>query len=164
MRKRITAFLCLLCLLFLSGCAGDGRLLPPNELSVNEPFSGNRWGVTLTAENVSPVGMTLICACSDTDDREVTTGAAYELYTLQSQSWVPYERTDGKVGNMAWESIAYIISEDTPVVWELDWTWMHGELPAGEYLLMKTFAVSKPDEHSKDYEEFQVFTEFRIEP
>ena len=95
------------------------------------------WGLSLSAENVTTTGLTLVC----TQERgellgELQTGSDYRLIVLENGMWndVPTVLED-----YGWNSIAYLIEKGASTKLEIDWKWLYGELPAGTYRLVKSF-------------------------
>lgn len=123
----------------------------------------NRHGVTMTAASVTPTGLTLTINRSEASDWEIITGQAYTIETLSGMTWVPYERTDGLMIDFAWEDIAYVVQADAPLTMAVDWEWLYGSLPAGDYRLCKEFYGSLPIDRDPPYERFTASAEFRME-
>lgn len=164
MKRKIRAAVALLLLLVLclAGCT-EAATLDPTEISAKEPLPTNEWGVTLTAENVTPTGLTLVCACGDGTEERITTNSVFKIYGRQGDVWVPYERTDGEFGYKAWDDTFHEIPAGDAVSLESDWTWLHGQLPAGEYLAMKRFFADDPIRENAETEIFFVYAPFAIE-
>lgn len=154
--------LALLLVLFLTGCT-EAATLDPREVRTEEALAENEWGVTLSADNVTPTGLTIVCERDEGSEAEISTTPVFKVYMRSDDVWVPYERTDGEFGYKAWEQVFYELAADEPLLLEADWTWLHGELPAGKYLLMKRFFAQESQDNRKAPEIFFVFAEFEIE-
>lgn len=94
----------------------------------------NEWGVVLTAEDVTPDGMTLVCRQSGgSPTGELSTGPWYEIEMLEGEQWKPAP----VYAEVCWEDVAWIIAPEETTRWELNWTWIYGTLPEGEYRISK---------------------------
>jgi len=116
-------------------------------------------GITLTAENVTSTGLTLICTQAGGDiTGELQTGSYYKLEQwVDDFIWVevPY-----LVENIGWTEETYPIKEGSTMQWEINWDNIYGELPAGIYRLEKTILdVRTPG----DYDTMKYYVEFTIE-
>lgn len=120
----------------------------------------NPWGITLEAENVTAVGLTLICRQSGgTDVSELNTGSEYTLQRLEGDEWVDVEYLPQEY-DVAWTSEAWIIQQEGVTSWDVNWEWLYGQLPAGEYRIGKTVTnFAGPG----DYDSELIFAEFTIE-
>ena len=106
-------------------------------VSVDHNPEINDWGITLTAKNTSPVGMTIVCTQADYEvTGELFTGSSFSLSRLVDGEWkaVDYLPQEHEV---AWTSEAWIIPLEGTVEWETNWDWLYGELPQGRYRLEK---------------------------
>lgn len=127
-----------------------------------EPVQSNRWGVDMTAENVTADGLTLTITRSNASDWEIITGDAYTLETMTAGTWVAYERNDGLMVDFAWNSIGYLVTADAPLTMSVDWSWLHGTVPAGRYRLVKEFIASQPSDRDPPHDVFTAHVEFEI--
>lgn len=92
------------------------------------------WGITLTAEQVTASGMTLICSQSGgIAEGSLETGSEYWIETLENDTWVTVQPLTEPV----WDMMAHLIPSGESVRWEIDWTWLYGELNAGTYRICK---------------------------
>lgn len=118
------------------------------------------WGITLTAENVTPTGATIKCKQSGGEPTgELQTGSWYivENWT-QENGWneMPYMIQ----GNIGWTAEAWMIPTDNKAEWEVNWEWLYGELPAGKYRIGKEIMDFRA---SGDYDKEIYFAEFYVE-
>lgn len=153
MKKRLIPVLLALALL-LCGCGAA-----ENE-ATNPQVGDSRWGIALTAQKVSPTGMTLRCAqYGGQITGELSTGSYYvlERSTLDGWQTVEYLPQDHEI---AWTSEAWIINLNSTVRWEIDWEWLYGPLPAGEYRIGKEFTDLRAP---GDYDETTIYARFRVE-
>ena len=129
--------------------------MPPEFMIFDET-----WGITLTAENITPTSATIRCTQSGGEPTgELHTGSWYILENwTQENGWkqMPYI-IDGEIG---WNDIAWIISMEDTVEWEVNWEWLYGELPAGKYRIGKIITDFR---ESGDYDEEIVYAGFIIE-
>lgn len=128
---------------------------PPEFVIINE-----NWGITLTAENITPTGAVIKCTQSSGEPTgELQTGSWYivENWT-QENGWkeMPYV-IDGEIG---WTAEAWMIPAEDTVEWEVNWEWLYGELPTGKYRIGKEIMDFRA---SGDYDKAVYFVQFNIE-
>lgn len=116
------------------------------------------WGLTLSAKDVTPSGLTLICTQSGGEPTgELMTGEDYYLTVWKKEHWrmvVPV------IENYGWNSLAHWISKDADTEFEIDWKWLYGELEPGTYRLVKEFMDFRK---TADYDKAAYWVEFVIE-
>lgn len=139
MKKLFALLLALVTVLSLVGCAATKDALPPEEeLTAQTETGAPQWGITMEAKDVTASGMTLVIHQEGGVEvtGEINTGDPYALYRLEDDIWteVPTTRDD-----IAWNAIAYLVPMGGELEQTLDWSWMYGQLPAGEYKLVKSF-------------------------
>lgn len=117
------------------------------------------WGITLTAENVTPTSATIKCTQSGGEPTgELHTGSWYILETwTQENGWkeMPYV-IDEEIG---WNDIAWIIPKGDTVEWEVNWELLYGKLSVGKYRIGKEITDFRA---IGDYDEAIYFVEFEI--
>lgn len=128
---------------------------PPEFVIIDE-----NWGITLTAENITPTGATIKCTqSSGKPTGELQTGSGYivENWT-QENGWkeMPYV-IDGEIG---WTAEAWIIPKEDTVEWEVNWEWLYGELPTGKYRIGKEIMDFRA---SGNYDKAVYFAQFNIQ-
>ena len=129
MKKYIALILSVLLTLTLFGCAEKTS-------DTSDVFETDIWGITLSAENVTPSGMTLKIIQSGGEFKgELEYSTDFILEIRQNQEWVAVETEK----NIAWESIAYSLPENQTTKRDINWNFIYGELPAGHYRLCKEF-------------------------
>ena len=155
MKKIIALALILMFVLPLAGCGkGDDSNGKTNDGMQNE------WGITLEAENVMPGGLSLVCHQSGGDGvSELQTGSFYVIQRLEEAGWtdVAYAPQEYEV---AWTTEAWIIQRENTTTWDVNWEWLYGELPAGEYRIGKEFMNFRGP---GDYDNKVLYTDFVIE-
>ncbi len=121
------------------------------------------WGLTLSVENVTSTGLTLVITQSGgnpTGDY-LMTGEPYRLITLVDNTWKDVEELPLPEGvdARAWNSIGYPISKGETRKFEINWEWMFGELPSGTYRLIKNFMDFRG---TANYDSADFWVEFEI--
>ena len=103
-----------------------------------EFVAGTNLGLELVVENVTSTGVTLVCKHSSekelADVYQLETGSYYSLEVLDEGEYIPVEHS---IENLTWTSEAWVISKDSDNIWSLDWEWLYGKLPKGEYRIGK---------------------------
>lgn len=118
-----------------------------------------KWGITLYVENASPAGLTLVCAQSGgIPTGRLQTGSFYRLTIWSEGSWQDYPFLE-KNSDVAWEAKTYSIPLEDSVTWEIQWTDLYGELPAGTYRIYKTITDFR---EAGDYDTEECWAEFEI--
>ena len=123
--KKIIACFMALALLVLSGCTQKGG------------EETDQWGITLSAENVTPFGMVLVCEQSGGKFKgELQTGMPFVLEREVEGQWLPVS-TITSDGDMVWTSQALWIRPNGTTKWTVDWEGIYGYLDPGPYRLSK---------------------------
>ncbi len=105
-------------------------------VSHNTVTSGDKWGLTLYADDVTNTGMTVkFMQFGGNPTGELSTGDWYELEKLEDDTWQTVHTN--RLINIVWNSVAYIIKSNDITELKVDWKWLYGELPAGSYRLSK---------------------------
>ena len=116
------------------------------------------WGLTLSAKEVTPSGLTLICTQSGgAPTGDIMTGEYYCLSVWRAGSWrtvVPV------IENYGWNDLAHWIVKDADTEFKIDWEWLYGELEPGTYRLVKDFMDFRK---TADYDKAFYWVEFVIE-
>ena len=96
------------------------------------------WGVKLTAKNITPSGLTIVCTQQDGEPTgELHTGSYYGLEVLRDGEWVAVDLLPME-HELAWTMEAWMIPSSTETEWEVNWTRLYGDLPAGTYRIGKS--------------------------
>ena len=107
-------------------------------LGMNDAQYQDPWGVKLTAKNITPSGLTIVCTQQDGEPTgELQTGSYYGLEMLQDGEWVAVELLPMEY-ELAWTSEAWMIPNNAETEWEVNWSRLYGELPAGSYRISKS--------------------------
>lgn len=149
MKKFLSTILALMLMFSFAACGADNGTTDGAESWAED------WGVRLSVKNVSPTGLTLICEQNGgIAEGSLETGSAYILEKYENNQWVEVEPQN----DLVWDMMAYLIG-DTATEWEIDWTWLYGELSAGTYRIGKTVMEFKESGTSRS----QIFfAEFEI--
>ena len=96
------------------------------------------WGVKLTAKNITPSGLTIVCTQQDGEPTgELQTGSYYGLEVLQDGEWIAVDLLP--MGHeLAWTMEAWAIPTNAETEWEVNWSRLYGELPVGTYRISKS--------------------------
>ena len=158
-------FICfVLAMLLCFGCAACGP--QPEEDITDEIMQAEQkaaWGLTLTAEDVTPAGLTLVCTQAGGEpagQQELFTGSWFTLEYLKNGKWhsVKYAKGMNKE-EVSWTAEGWVIPNGDTVKWTIDWTWLYGELPTGEYRIGKQYLASYG---TGDYDEVTLYAEFTV--
>ena len=118
------------------------------------------WGITLTAENITPTCATVKCIQSGGEPTgELHTGSWFILENwTQQNGWkeMPYVVE----GDVAWTEEAWMISKDDTHEWEIKWEYLYGTLPRGKYRIGKEIMDFRA---AGDYDKAVYYAEFEIE-
>lgn len=120
----------------------------------------NNWGITLETQNVTPTGLAIVCKQSGGENvAELNTGSFYTIQRLEKSSWKTVEYLPQEY-DIGWTAEAWIIPKEDTVTWEVNWEWLYGTLPSGEYRIGKEIMNFR---ETGDYDTEMVFAEFSIE-
>lgn len=121
------------------------------------------WGLTLSAENVTSTGLTLVVTQSGGNPTgDILTGEPYRLIALVDETWQVVEELPLPEGvdGRAFNSIGYWIQKGETREFEINWEWIFGELPSGTYRLIKEFSDFR---ETANYDPFEYWVEFEIQ-
>jgi len=104
-------------------------------ISHNMIVSGDKWGLSLYADDVTKTGLTIkFEQFGGNPTGELQTGAWYKLETTVNDEWLDVK---SKIDNPVWNSLAYGIKKNDVTKLEINWEYLYGELPPGFYRLSK---------------------------
>jgi hypothetical protein len=151
--KRIIA--CLICLMLSCGCTPQSTDQSTEHAAQSGTETVYDWGITLSVKDVSAAGLTLVCNQSGgTSTGTLSTGS--EFAVLRENNGVfeelPYILPAEQV---VWTLEAHDIKMDGETEWEIQWSWLYGELEPGEYHLRKQF-MDRRGAGDYDYAELSV--------
>ena len=147
MKKSLLVF-SLLTALLLSACANNQ---PQEEM----PPVSEGIVMTVDTETITPEGSSFLLM--QNTDLNIQYGDDYTLQQFNGGTW---EDVPVIVENYAFHSIAYQLPKDTPKTLEIDWAWLYGSLPAGEYRLVKEFMDFRD---AGDFDIYTISAAFTIE-
>lgn len=150
--KKLFAIILALMLLFITGCAQTAGTSGSGEES-------DEWGITLSAQDVTATGMTLVCIQSgETPTGELQTGSPFAIEQLLDEEWLPVPTAPG-ILDWAWTMEAWMIQPDTTTKWDVNWEFLYGELGPGIYRIQKEIMHFRgPGDYTKRpyYAEFAI--------
>ncbi|MBR3046331.1 MAG: M56 family metallopeptidase [Oscillospiraceae bacterium] len=130
------------------------------KIASRESATPANWGVSLSATNVTPTGLTVVFTQSGgSDAAELTTGSYYVIQKRSGQGWEDVETLIPK-SELAWTAEAIIIFKNESRPLETNWEWLYGALPAGEYRIGKEVGKSYGP---GDYQIRMIYAPFTIE-
>lgn len=98
--------------------------------------SGDKWGLTLYADDVTNTGMTIkFEQFGGNPTGELQTGEWFELEKMEDDDWQTV--STNPLIDYAWNSVAYKIKTNDITELAVDWEWLYGELSKGDYRLSK---------------------------
>lgn len=125
--KKLAVFVLTVVLLFAAGCGRE--TVPPVSTEPDE------WGITLTAKDVTPTGLTVVCTQSGGQPlTELTTGEMFRLEQWKRGEWKPLPAL---VEQVAWNMLAYGVEYEGSVEWDVAWKGLYDELSPGTYRVVK---------------------------
>lgn len=179
MKKQIAWVLCLIFALNLTACgteqtAGEPEVKPESgqtKADVATPAAPtdsqastvptDAWGVTLTAENATSTGLTLVIRHSgDAPEGELNTGSPFWLERLGADG--AWEAVSALFPDeeIAWDAVAWLIPFNDSREHEINWEYLYGQLSAGRYRIGKEIMLFRGP---GDYDEQPYYAEFVIE-
>jgi len=114
----------------------------------------------LETENVTPIGLTIVCHQSGGENvAELDTGSFYVIQKLKKSKWVDVEYIPQEY-DVAWTAEAWPIPKEGTTTCDVNWEWLYGKLPAGEYRIGKGITNFRGP---GDYDNEMVYADFVIE-
>ncbi|MBO6231098.1 MAG: hypothetical protein J6O50_11095 [Ruminiclostridium sp.] len=115
------------------------------------------WGITISAKDVTPAGMTLLIDQKGGNATgELTYGEPYSIECKNGDKWEPVKYLNNEV---AWTDIGYILEPGAHNENQINWTYIYGYLPAGHYRLVKEFMDFRK---TGDYDQCDFYMEFDV--
>ena len=122
-------------------------------------WENNEWGIVLSAEDVTPTGMTLVCTQSGGNPTgELQTGSPFVIEQLMDGEWLPVPTIHG-ILDWAWTMEAWIILPENTTKWDVNWDFLYGELAPGTYRIQKKIMDFRAP---GDFTEKNYYAEFGI--
>ena len=112
-------------------------------------------GVKMMLESAGANGVSFFF--ENTTENEYTYGEHYSLWVNNSNSWEPVPYV---VKDWAFHDIGYTVNPNSHTdLTAVDWTWLYGELPSGEYRFQKTILyIRSPG----DFDEYVLEQDFSV--
>ncbi len=111
-----------------------GEITGEAQKESKQTLPDNNWGVVLSANSISSDGMQLMCSQSGGKPTgELSTGPWYEIEVLEEDKWCKVPT----YAEVCWEDVAWVIQPEDITQWKINWTWIYGSLPQGEYRISK---------------------------
>lgn len=117
----------------------------------------------LSLKNISHTGATLVFNQYDKEapTGELEYGAEYTIEQLKGGEWIelpgPVEGSEHE--NLVFNAVAYLIKAEAKTEQEIDWEWLHGPLPPGEYRIGKNVHDFRG---TGDFDEYTVYGQFLL--
>ncbi len=121
----------LLCGFIFSGMFGCNKYEPLNK-AVSSYTVTDVENVNADIYDVSPVGATVII--KDTNENPYVYGEWYKIEKEENGKWYDVETVIEEYG---FNEIGYSVNENNEVKFEINWEWLYGELPQGNYRILK---------------------------
>ena len=116
----------------------------------------SNWGITFTAENITPTGVVIKCTQTGGEQTgELQTGSYFIVEIFNDGIW---QEADC-FAEVAWTSEAWIIPMNAEVTWEVNWENLYGELSEGQYRIGKKIMDFRGP---GDYDSAMHYAEFEI--
>ena len=114
--------------------------------------------MTLTAEDVTPNGLTLVCTQSGgAPTGEFQTGSRFWLEVYSESNWFPVK---DDMEDVFWTMEAWSIPRNKRVEWRVSWETLYGSLPTGHYRIGKEITDFRA---GGDYDKYNCYAEFTVE-
>ena len=151
-RKRLAAVSALILILSLVGCQGAS---PAGNDGLPQPAVN--WGITLSAEDVTATGLTLVITQAGGEPAgELEYGREFGLEVLKDGVWEPVPYMDEDIG---WPLDARMVSMESTANESVRWESIYGSLPAGTYRIGKEFMDFRG---TGDYDTEMFYAKFEI--
>ncbi|MBP3854185.1 MAG: hypothetical protein IK990_01050, partial [Ruminiclostridium sp.] len=117
------------------------------------------WGITMSAKDVSPAGMTLLLDQKGGNPTgELTYGEDFSI-EIKSDEFGTWEKLGYITDEINWTDIGYILEPGAHNENQINWTYIYGYLPAGHYRLVKEFMDFRK---TGDYDQCDFYMEFDV--
>ncbi len=155
LKKLMALALALCCALSLFACAKKTQV---REEAQEMPQDD--WGLTLVLEFTDTGAQLVFTQSGGAPTGELQTGSYYVIERLEDGAWEEMPWRAGLAGeNVAWTAEAWLIPAEDTVSFDMDWSFLYGELPAGEYRIGKEVM----DFHAGgDYDQKMYYAEFAV--
>ena len=119
-------------------------------------YPGVSWGISLTAENVTPNGATIMLSQNgEYLPNRLFYGEDYSIQKYETDQWVDVE----PVSDLVWFTVAYTVPMNDSVSWKINWSNTFGSLEPGRYRFCKGISdhiAPGNSEYAVFYAEFEI--------
>ena len=113
------------------------------------------WGITLSAENVTRDGMTLVCRQNGIlQPGELMTGSPFRLEKQVGGIWQEVPKLQDAIFTME----GWLIEAGGSYRWDVDWSWLYGSLTPGNYRIGKDVSLTQKPGDSMNQSYYAEFT------
>ena len=145
-------------------------LLTSPENQVEEPPENASWNLKMGVTDVSATGLAVKFVQSGifpgSDRGQLMYGTDYTLERLENGQWAEVEALPQE-NPVGWATVGYTIGLNSIAKHHIDWEWLYGKLPAGQYRIGKSVTLDYPiddDEHQTFYTEFTIEEPEQLRP
>ncbi len=154
MKKLKSLTLVLAFVLALVGCTQDG-----NDGASSADENAEDWGITLSATDVTPTGLTIVCMQDEGAVKgELSTGSYFSISKQENGDWVDIDYTTKE--EVSWTAMAWSVPLNDRVEWTVGWEQIYGALPQGDYRISKSIMNII---ESENHEEQTYYATFKID-
>lgn len=128
----------------------------PANLTLGEQFTeevNNFDGVTMTMEKYKATEGDV--EIHNGRDKEIQFGEYYDIQMLSDGQWYCIKLPE----ELAYNMVAYVVEPGETRIWQVDWEYAYGQLPAGEYRMVKDVMDYRAP---GDFDKYYLATEFEI--
>lgn len=150
MKKLILFIVC--SAMLLAGCSNASenisqRLLAKNQYVVDE-FSDAK--MTIVDNTIGATGATVEFKYDGENEGQY--GSWYTLQAYNDGNWYDLDYDYDGDYDVAWNDMAFPVSNGEPRQEKVDWEWLYGKLPSGQYRIIKDFLdFEGPGDYTKHY-------------
>lgn len=120
----------------------------------------DEWGLTLRAESVGATGCTIVfIQHGGAPTGELTSGTWYRIEKKEGDEWVEMPYAQGIGDEIGWNDVAWCIPDEGSVSFEENWGFLYGELPSGNYRIVKEIMDFRG---TGDYDKKWYYAEFSL--
>ena len=178
MKKGITMFLIAVCCLSAGcGSAADAEKENAGQAEAGQENAGqedteqenaeqenaeqeDEWGLTLRAESVSAEGCTIVFVQhGGAPTGELSSGSWYRIEKKEGDEWVEQPYAPGIGDEVGWTGEGWTIPDEGSVSFEENWSFLYGELPPGNYRIVKEIMDWR---EAGDFDEKWYYAEFSL--
>lgn len=123
------------------------------------PSDASDWGISFEAKSVTGRGLVLVCKqTKGFFDGDLQTGSFYVVERSENGVWKEVSRLPQE-NDVVWTSEAWMIPREHTLEWSVDWEWLYGDLPAGQYRIGKEIMHFRG---AGDFDKSMAYAEFTV--